>query len=252
MGRLYTLVIDKASESGTLTGQVLEVPSQQFKSDDINELMQMAQQVIVTYQKNTAGSNEPFSVRHLFGEGFISRHHKDDPEIHLFGALQAAMTQQSISSFESANTFAKVALNALILLNGGAVIAILTFYGNFLIKTSNALNIGSLSCGVAAYALGLIAALVACATGFWCQNAQTMEIGRENAETSMGFYASLGLTKINDSQKALLNKKARKPIIPSFSLRIIAMLVAIVSIVFFCLGSYHSLLSLYENIKALD
>lgn len=250
MSHTYTLIIDKASESGALIGHLLEVPDQRFKSDDFNELCQMAQQVVSKHQKVADIDDEQFNIQCLFSDRFIASRRKDDPEIHLFGAIQATMAQHSISSFESAGAFAKIALNAMVLLNGGAIIALLTFYGNFLIKTSAELNISRLSYGVASYAIGLITALIACAIGFWCQNSQTVEMSRENALSSMEFYAKLGLTKINESQKEFLNKKIREPIISSHNLRLIAMLTAILSIIFFCSGSFYSLLSLYDNIQS--
>jgi hypothetical protein len=60
--------------------------------------------------------------------------------------------------------FARDALKSLILVNGGAVIALLTFYGSILGKDSHALPVGARCfafCGLIGFSIGLLMAILA-------------------------------------------------------------------------------------------
>lgn len=247
MSNRFIVLIESDSESPNMTGIILNVKVPPFRSDDLDEIMEWANLKVKYHLKDVGKEYESYSVIPYFGLGLVHKKRLNDPEISIFTSIASNDSRQCEISFDSATQFAKIAINSLVLLNGGAVIAVLTFFGN-LIQRLPIRNIDNLSLSLYAYIFGLIGALLAATAGYICQNRQTIELSRGLAESSLNFMTALNLTKVTDTLKRQLETRFPQTRITSGTVRTIAVILAVISLTCFSAGSYCALQSLRDNI----
>ncbi len=242
----FILTIEKATESNTIIGRIVEIPGSRYETDHFPDLIDWANKEIVSYLSSEERQNEPYQLRWFYDHGFITNIRKDDPEPIFVKNYMDMLVGQANICFDSASQFAKIALNSLILLNGGATIAVLTFYGNLIEK---ALIIDNLARGIAGFALGLFLAMLSCGIGFLCQNSQTREIGCNFHQNLLEYCTLFRFEKLPIVIKEALDKNRPSRILLSLWLRTLAVVIAFLSLFCFIYGSLYSLVSFYENIS---
>jgi hypothetical protein len=106
-----------------------------------------------------------------------------------------AARANDLISFRAVIDFANSAIKLLVLVNGGAIIAILTFLGNLVVKRDfDSAAIGASGFAITYFVVGLAAAVAAAAAAYLSQVCFT-ELSMEKSKKSWGnFFRAAGLT----------------------------------------------------------
>ena len=232
---LYTVVIENNENDNTLIGYIIERNHEKITAPSLAEIN----------EKVIALIGYKAEIVYAYSRNFIIKQ-RDDPEVTYFHDLLNLTINQSNVVFESAATFAKVSLNSLILLNGGAIIALLTFYGNYLQKYALTDRLDYLTISLICFGLGLILSLIACGLGFICQNNQATEFTKQIFDSSKEFFKKFNLNRMKSVSEALGKNYTVKESEP---VRKKAVVLACIAILCFGIGSTFALISLHKTFK---
>lgn len=254
MEKTYTVVMDYSDEFDRLIGRVLEFPDTLLDAVDKASLFEKTKQYIAENIRKLgyAETDESYKIRILYGEGFIHKKRREDPEVALFLDCLRHHIEISKASFSSADKFAGIAANSLLYLNGGAVIAILTFYGNIATNIKSPINGVNLMFGVIGFTVGLVLAVLACCFGFFSQNEQTHEQSYI-IEMYIGYFRRMifftDLIDINKHRREVndsMSLISHKFFFSSAKLRMAAIFLGLTSLASFTGGAYYAMQSLYQ------
>lgn len=198
----YTLIIDRASHGNSVTGTIIGIEHGTLCADDLAVLMNNAGAVVQHNLLTTNRTGMEFTIHPVFSSRFIAKEQLDNPELDIYKEVLNSNIAKEKSSYDALVGIIKVLVNSLIIINGGAILAVIAFYGHFISVQHPGIDVSGIARNISHFALSL--ALAISIAGLWCIAFFLRAHGAYewNARSVRYLLSNIGFNKIKNEQKA--------------------------------------------------